>query len=444
MEKKLSNNLGLKVLSVFLAFFVWLAVMNIANPKVMRSQEVPLEILNGDILESSGKTYEVIGDRDTVTVYYKVTTSDSANIKASDFRAYIDLADVYEPTGAVPVKLEVKNNSNKLESVVSKPSVIRIETEDLQRKPFNLETKTEGVTEDGYNPGVATVSPTYIYVSGPVSVVGRISSVGIVINVEGANSDLSGTLPVRCFDANNNDLTDQIGDRVTFSRSEIDYTLPILKEKNLNLTFETEGTVADGYRFTGIESSRNYVEVKGLKSDLARANSVTIPKSELNMDGATGDKEVTIDLNKYLPEGVELADPAANEIKVVIKVESLESRTYEVPVSQIKQVGASGQYDYEYDRKSLNIVIEGLKEDLDQLTPAAILAELDVSSMEPGDNMGTVTLELGDAYELVSGNSVLVTVTEKGPSAPDGEAEEDESQSGTNEAGESVKETTGA
>ena len=428
MEKKLSNNLGLKVLSVFLAFFVWLAVMNIANPKVMRSQEVPLEILNGDILESSGKTYEVIGDRDTVTVYYKVTTSDSANIKASDFRAYIDLADVYEPTGAVPVKLEVKNNSNKLESVVSKPSVIRIETEDLQRKPFNLETKTEGVTEDGYNPGVATVSPTYIYVSGPVSVVGRISSVGIVINVEGANSDLS----------------DQIGDRVTFSRSEIDYTLPILKEKNLNLTFETEGTVADGYRFTGIESSRNYVEVKGLKSDLARANSVTIPKSELNMDGATGDKEVTIDLNKYLPEGVELADPAANEIKVVIKVEALESRTYEVPVSQIKHVGASGQYDYEYDRKSLNIVVKGLKEDLDQLTSAAIQAELDVSSMEPGDNMGTVTLELGDAYELVSGNSVLVTVTEKGPSAPDGEAEEDESQSGTNESGESVKETTGA
>jgi len=125
-------------------------------------------------------------------------------------------------------------------------------------------------------------------------------------------------------------------------------------------------------------------------------------------------------------------------------VESLESRTYEVPVSQIKQVGASGQYDYEYDRKSLNIVVKGLKEDLDQLTSAAIQAELDVSSMEPGDNMGTVTLELGDAYELVSGNSVLVTVTEKGPSAPDGEAEEDESQSGTNESGESVKETTGA
>ena len=88
--------------------------------------------------------------------------------------------------------------------------------------------------------------------------------------------------------------------------------------------------------------------------------------------------------------------------------------------------------------------IHGAKNSAVAIIPAAILAELDVSSMEPGDNMGTVTLGLGDAYEFVSGNSVLVTVTEKGPSAPDGEAEEDESQSGTNEAGESVKETTGA
>ena len=56
MEKKLSNNLGLKILSVFLAFFVWLAVVNISNPEKPGSQEVTLEILNDDVLEASGKT----------------------------------------------------------------------------------------------------------------------------------------------------------------------------------------------------------------------------------------------------------------------------------------------------------------------------------------------------------------------------------------------------
>ena len=128
--------------------------------------------------------------------------------------------------------------------------------------------------------GIPTISPTYVYVSGPVSVVGRISTVGIRIKAEGANSDLSGTEQVRCFDANDNELT-QLDDRVTFSRSEIDYTLPILKKKNLTLIFETEGKVAEGYRYTGIESSSNSVEVNGLKSDLAGAYSVTIPKLSL-------------------------------------------------------------------------------------------------------------------------------------------------------------------
>ena len=46
MGKKLTNNLKLKILSVFLAFFVWLAVTNISNPDVTATKEVPLEVLN--------------------------------------------------------------------------------------------------------------------------------------------------------------------------------------------------------------------------------------------------------------------------------------------------------------------------------------------------------------------------------------------------------------
>lgn len=429
MEKKLSNNLALKILSVFLAFFVWLAVVNISNPDETGSQEVPLEILNGDILEASGKTYELNYDKSTVTVTYKVRTLNRGNIKPSDFRAYVDLADMYEPTGAVPVKVEVKNNKNLISAstLVTKPSVIRVETEDLQRKPFDLTVKVEGDPEEGYDPGTPTISPTYVYVSGPVSLVGRISTVGIVITMDGESSDLTGTERVRCFDANQNELS--MDDRVTFSRSEIAYTLPILKSKKLGLSFETEGRVADGYRFTGIESSKNSVGVKGLKSDLAGVNTIVIPKSELNIDGATGDREVTIQLNRYLPEGVALADPASNEIKVILKVEAMESRTYELPVSQIRQTGASSLYEYEYDKESVMVVIRGLKEDLDQLAAASLQAELDVSAMEPGVHEGMLSFMLGDAYEFMSSGSLQVTVTEIGPSADEETTEAGESQS---------------
>lgn len=440
MEKKLSNNLGLKILSVFLAFFVWLAVVNISNPKVPASQEVPLEVLNDTILESSGKTYELLNDRNTVTISYKVRTLDKANIKPTDFRAYIDLADMYEPTGAVPVKVEVKNSS--VESAVAKPGVIRVETEDLQRKQFTIEVRREGKPEAGYKEGIPTASPTYVYVSGPVSLVGRISSVGIVVKVEGAYSDLSGTEKVQCFDANGNVIP--ISDKLTFSRSEIDYSWPILKVKDLSLNFETEGSVAEGYRFTGIESSISSVEVKGLKSILAEVSSINIPKSELNLDGATSDRESVIDLNQYLPEGVELADSKANELRVVLKVEALESRTFEMPVNQIKQTGTSIQYDYKYDKEVLNLVIRGLKEDLDQLNVDNIQAELNVSQMEPGIHEGEIAFTLGDAYELMSSTSLFVTVTEKGPSAAQETAGDNEAEGQTDEGFGPARETSPA
>ena len=136
MGKKLTNNLKLKILSVFLAFFVWLAVTNISNPDVTATKEVPLEVLNEDVLSANGKTYELLDNRSTVTVAYKVRTLDAGSISASDFRAYIDLADMYEPTGAVPVKVDIKNS--KVDAVTAKPMVIRVTTEDVQQKKFEL------------------------------------------------------------------------------------------------------------------------------------------------------------------------------------------------------------------------------------------------------------------------------------------------------------------
>lgn len=434
MGKKLTNNLGLKIISVFLAFFIWMSVVNISNPEITGTKEVPLEILNDEILKKSGKTYELLTDKNTVTVSYKVRTLDAGGISSADFRAYIDLADMYEPTGAVPVIVETKNN--KVDSVVPKPGVVRVNTEDLQRKQFELSAYIEGNPEDGYKEGTVTLSPSHVYVSGPVSSVGRISSVGIVINEEGANSDLSGSAPVKFFDSNKNEI--QLDDRVSLSRTEVDYELTILKVKNLGLSFETEGRVADGYRYTGIESNVNSVAVVGLKSDLAGVNSIMIPKSELNMDGVAGDKEVTINLEKYLPEGVEIVD-SQSEITVTIKVEPLEQRTFTLPTSRIKQVGALSLYSYQYEQESIQVVVQGLKEDLDILTTDSLGAEVDVESMTPGTHTGEITFQLGAAYELVSYDSPQIIVHDKGTGPEAAGESETEASSGEAEAGQAAE-----
>ena len=63
MKEKLTNNLGLKFLSIGLAIFAWFMVVNVVNPLVVDSEEVPVEMINEDILSRANLTYEIIGKK---------------------------------------------------------------------------------------------------------------------------------------------------------------------------------------------------------------------------------------------------------------------------------------------------------------------------------------------------------------------------------------------
>ncbi|MBS4986419.1 MAG: hypothetical protein KH024_19730, partial [Hungatella hathewayi] len=101
MKERLTNNLGLKVLAIFLAFFLWLIVSNVSNPVKQDSKEVVVDIINKEVLAESNLTYEVVG-KSSVTVYYDVHTLDAYKISSSDFYAYADLSELYDVTGSIP------------------------------------------------------------------------------------------------------------------------------------------------------------------------------------------------------------------------------------------------------------------------------------------------------------------------------------------------------
>ena len=104
MKEKLSNNLFLKIISIFVAFIVWLVVIDISNPPVTLTKTVTLQIEGEDIISTAGKTYTLnVGN--SVNVTYNVRSKDRDKVSADDFKAYIDLGDLYSVTGAVPVNI---------------------------------------------------------------------------------------------------------------------------------------------------------------------------------------------------------------------------------------------------------------------------------------------------------------------------------------------------
>ncbi len=57
-RKKLTNNLAIKLIALFCAFFVWLAVVNVANPIKVSTREVPVTITNDQVLEQADLAYD--------------------------------------------------------------------------------------------------------------------------------------------------------------------------------------------------------------------------------------------------------------------------------------------------------------------------------------------------------------------------------------------------
>ncbi len=412
MKEKLTNNLGLKILSIGLAIFAWFMVVNVVNPLVVDTEEVPVEMINEDILSRANLTYELVGKK-TVTVTYEVRTRDRYRVSASDFYAYADLANLYDVTGSIPVTVEVTNRDARglIEgAVTAKPGVVRIQTEELQRKRFDVVPHVTGEAAEGYAIGNVMVRPEYVYVTGPISVVGQINSVGVEVEVPGIESDVSGSSRVILYDANGNELVG-LEDKVTLSRGEVDYQVSVLRVKNLSLDFQVSGEVADGYRFTGVDSDVRTISVEGMKSALASLSTIMVPGELLNISGATQDVTVEVDLNELLPDNVSMAAASATSAMITLRVEKLEERGFSLNTRGLQLAGVSEEYEYEFEEDQVTVWIRGLSEDLDRLDPSSLVGLVDVSMLGAGDMDVDVEMELTEGFELMRSDPLQLHIT---------------------------------
>lgn len=434
MKERLTNNLGLKILAVVLAVFMWLIMVNVSNPLMTETRTVAVEIINEDILEKSNLTYELQG-KNTVTVSYDVRVRDQYRVTASDFYAYADLSQLYDVTGSIPVQVEIANDSVRplIEGTPTvKPGVVQIKTEPLQRKRFDLRAHTTGTEQEGYALGQVSLNPGYVYVTGAVSVIGQISSAGVDLKIDGINSDQDGSARVKFYDANDNELN--LGSEVRLNIEEVDYHITILNVKNLALDFQVGGTVRDGFRFTGVECDVKSVSVEGLKAALASVNTLTIPEEMLNVDGATGDVQVEVDLREILPDNITMANDSVTTALVTLKVEALTVKEVEYDLIDVMFEGGQESYSYYFEQDKVTLQVRGLSEDLERIQNGDIILGLDVEGMEPGVYPARFNASLRDGFELVGQSPVMITVEDL--NAGPGESGDSEESSGLGQADE--------
>ena len=405
MKDLLTKNIGLKIVSLVAAVILWAVVVNVSNPEIKATKQVTVEVRNDDIITSAGKTYE-LENSTQVMISYNVRTRDAYKINASDFRAYVDMEDLYAITGSVPIIVEVNNHKDLVSDVTAKPNIMHVNVEDIVKLTKDIEYELDGTPQDGYTVGSVELNPSSISISGPASVVTQIKTVKVVIDVDGITEDLSGsTAPL---------LVDSIGRTVNtedkeikINHSKVNYTVGTLIGKTVPVQYEVGGSAAEGYSFTGISASINQVAIRGSKAALAEINSIVVPASVLDLAGTNSNKEIAVDLSRFVPNSLEIVGDC-NAV-VTLLVEGQEEKHFTISSTQIAVANGYEGCNYTVEPITLDVVLTGLRSDLDTLDPHMILGSVDVAEiLEEGIHAVEIQFTLPAGYSLKSYTPVTV------------------------------------
>lgn len=395
MKNKFTDNLGLKIGSVLFAAVLWLLVTNINDPSVSRRySNIPVKILNGDVITSQGKLYEVLEDTDMVsTVNVVGPRSVMDTINQDNIVAIADMNDLTS-LNTIAIKFSSNKYNDKLDSIEGSSDNVKLNIEDERFGTFVLKAKTTGELEDGYIIGDVGTEQNLINVSGPESVVSRINSAEVSVVVTGFTSDIKTDAEIHFFDT---DGVEVEKDRLKTNINNVLVNVEILAAKEVPIKYNVSGTPASGYRLNGvIDSIPETVLIAGRSSVLKNLSVLEVPDTVLDVSGLTENLTAVVDLKEYIPGSVEFGNPAFDgKTSVTVHIEPEVTRNITVSEEDIAITNMPAGYKgtvSAYEEEFI-IHVAGLAADVDSINAADIHGTLDIASL----------LEKGELPEVAEG-----------------------------------------
>ena len=423
---RLTNNLGLKIIALFFSAFLWLIVVNVSNPIGSRPfSDIPVTIVNDNIIKSSGEVYQVLGE-DTVSVVVYANREIRQKLRAEDIVATADVAQMDTTTNLIPINITIPDYSGDYDSAVAVPRNIRIQREKSGSKVLALTAETGATTpRDGYTLGDITVDPANITITGPESALDKIDRAVARVDVSGKSKDEDIKADLILYDANGNELSQTQLDN-NLGEDGIIVSVEILKEKTVPVEFGVTGTPAEGFRYTGCTSVPESIRICGKTEAINDVDEIRVPASVIDISGADAPIERTVNITQYLPENVMLVDDNAGEIVVTAMVEQEGTRTIKMLVSSIRISNLADELEVDYEPDAeIDLQFRGEEQALDLLDISNAVS-VDLSEYtEPGVYDVPVQVNTPSGIEMISDPTVSLTLLEKAEEVPDHSGQEE-------------------
>lgn len=385
--KRITNNWALKIFSLCAAFFLWLLVMTVENPEDQKVfYNIPVRLINTNILTDEDMVYEVIDKTETVprvTVTAKKSIRDE--LSAADIVAEADFSNL-TVTNTVEIQFFSLRYNDQITSIKGSSEMIKLNIERKRSKRLELSVETYGELPNNYMIYDITPDQNRIEVSGPESVIDRIDSAVLMVDVTDSTDSIATYAAVKLYDK---ELKEISTDNLTMNAETVRVKVDIMSTKTVPVIYKPKGTPANGYLMTGeCTGSMENVELAGDAASLANIQSIVIEGDALDVTGASENFFASVNIKDYLPKNIILADKTASgKVNVIVHIESSVEGELKISDSRLQLTGVPEGYQAEIveAKEEYTFRVRGLREKMESWQEVDLTGIANLKSILPAE-----------------------------------------------------------
>lgn len=398
IKSKILDNFVMKLVSVLIAFVLWLVVMNVSDSMItVKIKGIPVQQINADALEELDKVYDV-AKGDTVDIIVKGRRSVVEGLDVDNFIATADLSTM-SITNTVQISVTTKNGGIRDEiSITCVDNVMRLNLEEKISLQYSVKVKTFGDVKSGYAVCGYQTSPNIITVEGPKSAVEKVTEVGVKVDVSNASNamDLEGAVVL--YDAYGDEISN---DKISVSQDMVKVHVDIYPTKEVPVQVDIKGSPKEGYTMSEVLYQPQTVGIAGEPGDLELVDKIVV--DDIYISGMDSDLETTVILKDYLPDNVYLKN-ASEEVVITVGVEKLVSKEIPLKAEDISVLQKTSNKDYYLEvSDDFAVIVTGLDSEVEKITIDKINPKIFSKDMSIGAH-DDVELDLtevdGITYEM--------------------------------------------
>lgn len=367
----MSRNTMTKLVSLILALVLWIYVMDIENPEIVRSfDDIPINLINLERVESDGLLLANPTDL-TVNVKLKGRRSELLNLPLSSIVVTADLYGANKGYNSIPLNFKIEVDNVYITN--TSRNDLNIYLDKIVELPKKVEITIIGELPDGYSGGAVEATPQEVLVRGPEKLVNEVAKLTGELDISDLKKDLLKEIPIIPVDNDGNAVQG-----VEVKLAYVTAGIGVFKIAELPVELTTVGNVPEGYRITQMVSNPSTLRVSGKEEDVLYYTKIA-PEA-IDIQDKTESFEITLPLK--LPEKLTSVD-IVDSLLVKVTIEKLMTATYTYDFKDISFLNmnsalsvAEGDFQVVVHVKGIESVITGLsKEDISLLVDLKDLQE---------------------------------------------------------------------